>query len=76
MRRSVEGVMLVTEHHHPHVLLLQATQSQQFKLPGGRLRPGEEGAGGVEDRARARARAHARRSMRRVFGRLCTRRVA
>ena len=30
MRRSVEGVMLVTEHHHPHVLLLQATQSQQF----------------------------------------------
>lgn len=43
LRRSVEGVLLVQEHGHPHVLLLQLGQAF-FKLPGGRLRPGEEGA--------------------------------
>lgn len=42
-RRSVEAVLLVHEHHHPHVLLLQVG-SAFFKLPGGRLRPGENGA--------------------------------
>ena len=42
-RRSVEAVLLVHEHHHPHVLLLQVG-STFFKLPGGRLRPGENGA--------------------------------
>lgn len=42
MRRSVEGVLLVQEHNHPHILLLQMGQTF-FKLPGGRLRPGEEG---------------------------------
>ena len=30
------------EHGHPHVLLFQAGTSY-FKLPGGRLRPGEGG---------------------------------
>ena len=41
-RRSVEAVLLVHEHHHPHVLLMQVG-STFFKLPGGRLRPGENG---------------------------------
>lgn len=39
----MEAVLLVHEHHHPHVLLLQVG-SAFFKLPGGRLRPGENGA--------------------------------
>ncbi len=43
VRRSVDGVLLVWEHNHPHVLLLQLGSSF-FKLPGGRLRPGEDGA--------------------------------
>lgn len=43
MRRSVEAVILVHEHNHPHILLLQIGMSF-FKLPGGRLRPGEDGA--------------------------------
>ncbi len=42
MRRSVEGLLLVQEHNHPHILLLQ-TALNFFKLPGGRLRPGEDG---------------------------------
>ena len=44
MRRSVDGVLLVHEHNHPHVLLVQVGASF-FKLPGGRLRPGEDGEG-------------------------------
>ena len=27
-RRTVEGVILVNEHHHPHVLLLQARRGR------------------------------------------------
>ena len=45
LRRSVEGILLVNEHNHPHVLLLQAGQS--FKLPGGRLRHGEDEVDGL-----------------------------
>ena len=41
-RRSVEAVLLVQEHRFPHVLLLQS--GDNFRLPGGRLRPGEPGA--------------------------------
>lgn len=44
VRRSVDAVLLVHAHGHPHVLLLQLG-STFFKLPGGRLRPGEDGAG-------------------------------
>ena len=40
-RRSVEAVLLVADHRFPHVLLLQSGDS--FRLPGGRLRPGENG---------------------------------
>lgn len=32
----------VHEHNHPHVLLLQVGNGQ-WRLPGGRLRPGEDG---------------------------------
>ncbi|KAK9842055.1 hypothetical protein WJX81_006462 [Elliptochloris bilobata] len=46
-RRSVEAVLLVHEHHHPHVLLLQVGSSF-FKLPGGRLRPGENEVDGLK----------------------------
>ncbi len=42
MRRSVEGVLLVQEHGHPHVLMLQLGVNH-FQLPGGRLKPGEDG---------------------------------
>jgi hypothetical protein len=42
IRRSVEAVLLVNVHGHPHVLVLQLGGSF-FKLPGGRLRPGEDG---------------------------------
>ncbi|KAK3239163.1 Pre-mRNA cleavage factor Im subunit 2 [Cymbomonas tetramitiformis] len=39
LRRSVEGIVLVAQHNYPHVLLLQA--DGYWRLPGGRLRPGE-----------------------------------
>ncbi|CAL5437967.1 unnamed protein product [Camellia sinensis] len=40
MRTCVEAVILVELFKHPHLLLLQVRNSV-FKLPGGRLRPGE-----------------------------------
>ncbi|CAL5219698.1 g1586 [Coccomyxa viridis] len=46
IRRSVEAVILVHDHNHPHVLLLQLG-SAFFKLPGGRLRPGEDDREGL-----------------------------
>mmetsp|Transcript_3607 Transcript_3607/g.6130 ORF Transcript_3607/g.6130 Transcript_3607/m.6130 type:complete len:202 (-) Transcript_3607:102-707(-) len=46
-RRSVEAVLVVHQHNHPHILLLQAGNSY-FKLPGGRLRPGEEELEGLK----------------------------
>lgn len=42
----MEAVLVVHEHGHPHVLVLQMGASF-FKLPGGRLRPGEDGACGA-----------------------------
>ncbi|KAG1654227.1 hypothetical protein FOA52_004503 [Chlamydomonas sp. UWO 241] len=47
MRRSVEGILLVQEHNHPHVLMLQLGVAH-FKLPGGRLRAGEDEAEGLK----------------------------
>ena len=43
MRRTVECVLLLQNKQHPHVLLLQqgTRESPVFRLPGGRLRPGE-----------------------------------
>ncbi|KAL6769608.1 hypothetical protein ACKKBG_A31685 [Auxenochlorella protothecoides x Auxenochlorella symbiontica] len=46
IRRSVDAVLLVHAHNHPHILLLQLG-STFFKLPGGRLRPGEDEATGL-----------------------------
>ncbi|EFJ49120.1 hypothetical protein VOLCADRAFT_59795 [Volvox carteri f. nagariensis] len=46
MRRSAEAILLVQEHNHPHVLLFQLGQSF-FRLPGGRLRPGEDEVEGL-----------------------------
>eukprot|EP00041_Stephanoeca_diplocostata_P008707 m.128755 g.128755 ORF g.128755 m.128755 type:complete len:216 (-) comp17444_c0_seq2:250-897(-) len=40
MRRSVHAVMLVNNHKHPHILLLQVKQGT-YKLPGADLLPGE-----------------------------------
>eukprot|EP01023_Acetabularia_acetabulum_P066533 TRINITY_DN899_c2_g1_i1.p1 TRINITY_DN899_c2_g1~~TRINITY_DN899_c2_g1_i1.p1 ORF type:complete len:235 (-),score=24.98 TRINITY_DN899_c2_g1_i1:344-997(-) len=47
MRRSVEGVLLLTEHNHAHILLLQIGNSF-FKLPGGRLRQDEDEIAGLK----------------------------
>eukprot|EP01024_Parvocaulis_polyphysoides_P023826 TRINITY_DN21960_c0_g1_i1.p1 TRINITY_DN21960_c0_g1~~TRINITY_DN21960_c0_g1_i1.p1 ORF type:complete len:216 (-),score=14.63 TRINITY_DN21960_c0_g1_i1:227-874(-) len=47
VRRSVEGVLLVSEHNHPHILLLQIGNSF-FKLPGGQLRVGEDEVSGLK----------------------------
>eukprot|EP00897_Mesotaenium_endlicherianum_P004937 jgi/Mesen1/4471/ME000228S03435 len=47
MRTSVEGILLVHEHNHPHILLLQIGNTF-FKLPGGRLRPGEDEVEGLK----------------------------
>jgi hypothetical protein len=44
LRRGVEGVFLVQKHNHPHVILLQLGSSSNFyRLPGGKLKPGEDG---------------------------------
>eukprot|EP00697_Spironema_sp_BW2_P014590 gnl/Spiro4/5064_TR2525_c0_g1_i1.p1 gnl/Spiro4/5064_TR2525_c0_g1~~gnl/Spiro4/5064_TR2525_c0_g1_i1.p1 ORF type:complete len:252 (+),score=49.28 gnl/Spiro4/5064_TR2525_c0_g1_i1:146-901(+) len=47
LRRTVEGVLLVHHHNHPHVLLL-CIGGTFFKLPGGRLRPGENECDGLK----------------------------
>ncbi|KAL8239971.1 hypothetical protein R6Q59_016538 [Mikania micrantha] len=43
MRTCVQAVILVELFKHPHLLLLQ-TKNFKYKLPGGRLRPGESGS--------------------------------
>ncbi|GAA5887663.1 hypothetical protein JCM6882_001488 [Rhodosporidiobolus microsporus] len=52
MRRTVEGLLIVHEHGHPHVLLLQVGNSF-FKLPGQYLRPGEGDVEGLKERMHA-----------------------
>lgn len=47
LRTCVEAVLLVELFKHPHVLLLQYRNSI-FKLPGGRLRPGESDIEGLK----------------------------
>jgi cleavage and polyadenylation specificity factor subunit 5 len=47
MRRMVEGVLLVHDHGHPHVLVLQVEPSV-FVLPGGRLKVGEDEVEGLK----------------------------
>lgn len=53
MRRTVEGLLIVHEHGHPHVLLLQVANSF-FKLPGDYLRPGEGEIDGLKRRMHER----------------------
>lgn len=47
MRRSVEGVLLVHNNNHPHILLLQIGTTF-FKLPGGKLRVNEDPVEGLK----------------------------
>ncbi|KAL7754220.1 hypothetical protein RI367_000201 [Sorochytrium milnesiophthora] len=49
MRTTVEAAILVHEHNHPHVLMLQIANSF-FKLPGDYLRPGEDERDGLKRR--------------------------
>ncbi|PWN18315.1 cleavage and polyadenylation specificity factor, 25 kDa subunit [Microstroma glucosiphilum] len=53
MRRTVESVLLVHEHGHPHVLMIQIA-SAFFKLPGDYLRPGEDELSGLSSRLDSR----------------------
>ncbi|GJN91611.1 hypothetical protein Rhopal_004634-T1 [Rhodotorula paludigena] len=53
MRRTVEGLMIVHEHGHPHVLLLQVANAF-FKLPGDYLKPHEGDIEGLQARMHAR----------------------
>ncbi|KAJ3307826.1 hypothetical protein HDU93_005913, partial [Gonapodya sp. JEL0774] len=41
LRTTVEGVLVVHDHGHPHVLMLQIANTF-FKLPGESLNPGED----------------------------------
>lgn len=47
VRRTVDAILLVAQHSHPHVLLLQYGQSHFFKLPGGKLKPDEDEVAGL-----------------------------
>ncbi|KAJ3283420.1 cleavage and polyadenylation specific factor 5 [Rhizoclosmatium globosum] len=47
MRKTVEAVLLVHEHGHPHVLMLQVANSY-FRLPGDYLKPGEDYVTGLK----------------------------
>ncbi|KAG8367194.1 hypothetical protein BUALT_Bualt16G0047300 [Buddleja alternifolia] len=47
MRNCVAGVIVVELFKHPHLLLLQIRNSI-YKLPGGRLRPGESDIEGLK----------------------------
>jgi len=53
-RRSVQAVLLVHEHGHPHVLLLQPEGGGAFTLPGGRLKPGEGDYEGLQRKLRSK----------------------
>ncbi|KAJ3218240.1 hypothetical protein HDU67_006349 [Dinochytrium kinnereticum] len=53
MRNTVEGVLVVHEHGHPHVLMMQIANTF-FKLPGDALKPGEDEIEGLKARLNAR----------------------
>lgn len=53
LRRTVEAVLLVHEHGHPHILMIQIA-SAFFKLPGDYLRPDEDEVGGLSARLDSR----------------------
>ena len=47
MRRTVEAILVVNSHNHPHVLVLQM-RAGFHSLPGGKLKPGEEETAGLK----------------------------
>jgi len=47
IRKTVEAIIIVHDHGHPHILLLQIGNSF-FKLPGGKLKPGESEIDGLQ----------------------------
>eukprot|EP00884_Botryococcus_braunii_P015897 jgi/Botrbrau1/2991/Bobra.0026s0051.1 len=47
LRRSAFAVMLVNQHHFPHLLLFKR-QDGSFALPGGKLKPGEDEVEGLK----------------------------
>ncbi|GAB1522052.1 hypothetical protein RhiTH_005156 [Rhizoctonia solani] len=49
MRRTVEGILVVHDHGHPHILMLQIANAF-FKLPGDYLKPGEDETEGLKAR--------------------------
>jgi len=49
MRRTVEGILVVHDHGHPHILMLQIANAF-FKLPGDYLKPGEDEIDGLKAR--------------------------
>lgn len=56
MKRCVEAVLLTYQCGHPHVLLLQIGTNQRgfYKLPGGRLRHGEDEIKGLKRKLQKR----------------------
>ncbi|KAI9014348.1 Cleavage/polyadenylation specificity factor subunit 5 [Phycomyces nitens] len=48
MRRTVEAVLVVHQHNHPHVLMLQIANAF-FKLPGHYLKPGQDEKEGLKE---------------------------
>ncbi|KAH8927557.1 cleavage and polyadenylation specificity factor, 25 kDa subunit [Atractiella rhizophila] len=53
MRRTVEGVLVVHEHGHPHILMLQIANAF-FKLPGDYLPPATSDVEGLKARLNER----------------------
>ncbi|KAG8980813.1 hypothetical protein FRB90_007468, partial [Tulasnella sp. 427] len=53
MRRTVEAVLVVHDHGHPHILMLQIANAF-FKLPGEYLKPGEDEVNGLKARLNER----------------------
>ncbi|KZV70907.1 hypothetical protein PENSPDRAFT_428114 [Peniophora sp. CONT] len=49
VRRTVEGVLVVHDHGHPHIFTLQIA-NDLFKLPGDYLKPGEDELEGLKAR--------------------------
>ncbi|KAF7291503.1 Cleavage and polyadenylation specificity factor subunit 5 [Mycena kentingensis (nom. inval.)] len=49
MRRTVEAILVVHDHGHPHILMLQIANAF-FKLPGDYLQPGEDEIEGLKKR--------------------------
>ncbi|EFA80935.1 NUDIX hydrolase family protein [Heterostelium album PN500] len=46
LRKTVEAIIIVHNHNHPHILLLKIANTF-FKLPGGKLKPGENEIDGL-----------------------------